>query len=499
MSFVIDTVINGQGPYAGKAYFFKNDSYVRYDWNTNDVDAGFPMPLSAWNLPNDFLPGIDAALGGAGKYKDKAFFFKGGRYVRYDWPTGQVDAGYPLNLTEWKLPPEFVAGIDAAVNGWGSFAGKAYFFKDNQYVRYDWASESVDLDFPRELSKWELPSPCSLQVDAALEGQGAWANKAYFFHHGVYVRYDWASETCDAGFPSSVRWWNIPESFLYPSGPTRDYIWYVTVDERDYFQFGNNGHRSNLSRLQSIAETAGIQVDPIWMANLTDEILDDRTLLALFGAGSFPEWFTPDKPSPWVQQLDYYCDQIRNTVVPIFAVCGTHQLVARAFASWDAVGHMVRSGLAVPTVAEEFKLHESLIPASRLGEAGVYPLRICDGKGSDPLLAGILDQPSFVESHHDEVISGRYDPRFEALLEPDPDRPPDAATLRPADSSHSNPGAPGDRCQVQALHLTGSDRVLYSTQFHPELPSPDNDIDAESARLLLNFIAIARDFWAAHG
>jgi hypothetical protein len=76
-------------------------------------------------LANDFLPGINAALGGAGKYMNKAFFFKGGTYVRYDWSTGQVE-GYPLNLNAWNLPLTFLPGIDAAVNGYGPFAGKAY-------------------------------------------------------------------------------------------------------------------------------------------------------------------------------------------------------------------------------------------------------------------------------------------------------------------------------------------------------------------------------------
>jgi Hemopexin len=505
VSFIIDAAINGQGPYAGKAYFFKRDKYVRYDWTSNAVDAGFPMPLSAWNLPGEFSPGIDAALSGTGKYHSKAFFFNDGQYVRYDWSTGQVDQGYPLNLTYWKFPGGFLPGIDAAVNGYGQFAGKAYFFKGNRYVRYDWSSESVD--FEGELSAWKHPSPCSLVIDAALEGQGAYLNKAYFFREGVYVRYDWSSQACDAGYSALSRAWNIPKTFLYPSGRARDHIWYVTIDDTDYFQFGYDSHGPNLSRLQSIAETLGIQVDPIWMAHLTDEILADQTLLALFGAGSFPEWFTPNPSIPcwpdgnvnsaWVQQLDYYCNQIRNTDVPIFAVCGSHQLVAAAFVGWDAVGHMVPSGQGVPTVADEFRQNRSLMPLPRLGEVGIFPFRISSGKHSNPLLAGVADTSRFVEAHHDQVVSGRYHPSFEALLEPDPDRSPDPG--RPANSCHANPVSAGDRCQVQALGLTGSGRVLYSTQFHPELPSGNMDIDAQSERLLLNFIDIAKGFWAARG
>jgi hemopexin len=44
---IIDTAISGQGDYEGKAFFFKDSQYVRYDWNSEQVDAGYPADLSA--------------------------------------------------------------------------------------------------------------------------------------------------------------------------------------------------------------------------------------------------------------------------------------------------------------------------------------------------------------------------------------------------------------------------------------------------------------------
>src|ERR1700730_5170702 len=103
MSSMVGAAINGQAAYSGKAYFFNGGSYVRYDWNPAEVDAGYPRPLSEWGLPGQFLPGIDAALSGAGKYKGKGYFFRSGQYVRYDWTIGKVDPGYPQDLSAWKI------------------------------------------------------------------------------------------------------------------------------------------------------------------------------------------------------------------------------------------------------------------------------------------------------------------------------------------------------------------------------------------------------------
>ena len=139
MSFIIDTAINGQGPYVGKAYFFKGSQYVRYDWNAEQVDTGYPLDLTAWNFPAAFQGGLHAALNGAGPYAGKGYFFRDDQYIRYDWSTDQIDDGYPLHLSAWNLPAPFLSGIDAAINGYGPFAGKAYFFKEQEYCRHQCA------------------------------------------------------------------------------------------------------------------------------------------------------------------------------------------------------------------------------------------------------------------------------------------------------------------------------------------------------------------------
>ena len=223
----IDAALDGRGSYAGKAYFFRGDSYVRYDWAADRADPGFPAPLSAWNLPGDFALGVDAAVNGDGPFAGKAYFFRGNQYVRYDWATDRVDAGYPAALSAWNLPGGFGAGIDAGCDGKAPHFGKAYFFRGNQYIRYDWATDRPDAGYPQPISAWNIPAPLSGAVSAVANGAGSYAGKAYFFgaeaNHrtATYARYDWKTEKGDTGYPAPAagRWPGLIE--LLDAGQAR--------------------------------------------------------------------------------------------------------------------------------------------------------------------------------------------------------------------------------------------------------------------------------------
>lgn len=81
----------------------------------------------------------------------KAYFFKGSQYVSYDIAGAKVDGGFPKaiagNWPQW--PAAWNSGINAAVN-WGD--GKAYFFKGDQYLRYDIRANTVDQGYPRPIA-----------------------------------------------------------------------------------------------------------------------------------------------------------------------------------------------------------------------------------------------------------------------------------------------------------------------------------------------------------
>lgn len=88
--------------------------------------------------------------------------------------------------------------IDAAVN-WGN--GKAYFFKGNQYVRYDIGSDKADPGYPKPINSNNWPGLPWDQIDAVVN----WGNgKAYFFKGKQYIRYDIKADKADPGYPQPI-------------------------------------------------------------------------------------------------------------------------------------------------------------------------------------------------------------------------------------------------------------------------------------------------------
>jgi hypothetical protein len=183
----------------GKAYFFKEAQYERYDPKTDKVDAGYPKPiLGNWpGFPASFATGVNATVvWGNGK----AYFFKGNQYIRYNIATDKVDAGYPKPIAgNW--PGLWADNIDAAVV-WPN--GKAYFFKGSQYIRYDIATDKADSGYPKAIQgNWPgFPASFAAGVNVAV----VWNNgKAYFFKGSEYIRYDIATDKTDAGYPKPIK------------------------------------------------------------------------------------------------------------------------------------------------------------------------------------------------------------------------------------------------------------------------------------------------------
>ena len=205
----IQSAINGQKKFDLFAYFFKNDQYIKYDWQKDTIVEGYPAALSAWNFPGKFAESIDAAFNGSGSSAGKSYFFKNDEYLRFDWDADAVDEGYPKPLSLWNFPSPFSSGIDAAVEGVDGNEGKIYFFKGNQYLRYDLEKDVIDDGYPLPLSAWNLPGNFNNGVDAALNGKAAFNGKLYFFKGDQYVRYDWAKDAPDEQATKNISAWGI--------------------------------------------------------------------------------------------------------------------------------------------------------------------------------------------------------------------------------------------------------------------------------------------------
>ncbi|MDQ5986017.1 MAG: hypothetical protein CSYNP_01735 [Syntrophus sp. SKADARSKE-3] len=146
----VDAVVNWGN---GKAYFFKDKEYVRYDINADRADPGFPKPINDKTWPGMiWTGGIDAAVNWG---NGKVYFFKGSEYIRYDIAADRADSGYPKPINEKTWPGMiWKDGIDDVIN-WGN--GKAYFFKDNEYIRYDINKDQADLDYPKKIESPAWP------------------------------------------------------------------------------------------------------------------------------------------------------------------------------------------------------------------------------------------------------------------------------------------------------------------------------------------------------
>lgn len=291
-----------------------------------------------------------------------------------------------------------------------------------------------------------------------------------------------------------------------PDTYARSKVLYLTLDaERD------RGNAANVAGLKSAAQkwdgAPALEIEQAWWGDLMAldaEALDRKFRpFMLFLSGSFTEWQEYGRNRDWARLVDSWSAMVQQTHVPILAVCGSHQLLAKTFGQgWDAIGHMTREALPEIAIARELATSppSDLIPSPRLGEHGTFPLYAPRWAEDDPLLARGLGRRvmHFTESHADQVLRKGIGWDFVEILAPAKDE--DALPL-----PGSPAPAPRDRCKVQALRWVGDERVMYSLQFHPELPiHPDfqGDLRAQAEALgtdgemlLLNFFDVARLHW----
>lgn len=137
-----------------------------------------------------------------------AYFFRGADYIRYNIATDAVDVGPRTIAGAWRLPAEFQSDLDASVN-WGD--GHVYFFRRAGYVRYNVATDRVDVG-PVAISRYwgALPQRFQSNLDAAVNwGDGF----AYFFRGDRCVRYEIATNAVDGPRAFSHYFQNLPEFF----------------------------------------------------------------------------------------------------------------------------------------------------------------------------------------------------------------------------------------------------------------------------------------------
>lgn len=188
------------------AWFFKDRQYVRYDLKADQGVNGTREIAGNWpGLPDSFTRSIDAALNRLDR-PTVGYLFKDDQYVRYDLESDSASPGYPKSINDgWTaLPAAFQLGIDAAVNH-HSDPEIVWFFKDDQYVRYNVPHDKL-LAGPKPIGEnWQnLPDSFTRSIDAAAPHPTDRA-KVYLFKNDQYVRYDLVADRTDPGYPKPIR------------------------------------------------------------------------------------------------------------------------------------------------------------------------------------------------------------------------------------------------------------------------------------------------------
>ncbi len=187
-------------------YFFVGDRYYRYDFTRDRVADGYPKPIAGNWVGFDQLPGgprdLDAGFNAG---NGKAYFFKGDQYLRFDVASDRVDSGYPRPIAGNWPGLERLAGGARDLDGVLAVSGsKLYVFKGSQYVRYNLTQgDKTDARYPLDLSgaTWPGVQTWPLGVDTVLKRD---AGVAYFFGGGEYIRYDLVADKAAAGYPRAV-------------------------------------------------------------------------------------------------------------------------------------------------------------------------------------------------------------------------------------------------------------------------------------------------------
>ena len=192
--FVDAALSNKDGSH--KATFFLGDQFVVYNYNTERANDGV-QPISRLGFPSSFAPAgvgasLDAALRGRMQFTDTGYYFRGTRFARLAFPASAADP-YLGALSAWALPRPFDTGVEAAFKGHAPTRdGKAYFFKGGRYVRYDWAQDRPDPDYPKAITNMMgVPEPFTGGIDAAVDGEGRFKSFGYMFREDRYLRFNW--------------------------------------------------------------------------------------------------------------------------------------------------------------------------------------------------------------------------------------------------------------------------------------------------------------------
>jgi GMP synthase (glutamine-hydrolysing) len=174
---------------------------------------------------------------------------------------------------------------------------------------------------------------------------------------------------------------------------------------------------------------------------VTRQRLEEWGIKVLFISGNVTDWEEYD-----AAELAEMQAIIREAKLPIMGFCGGHQLIGMAHGAPGGPIRRLRAGEEIPAkFAPGFFKEWEFMPVRVVRE--------------DPLFEGLNREPVFFEAHYWELKE--VPPGFENL-------------------------AMTDECPIQVIKR--QDKLVYGTQFHPELYDDDH---SDGRRVISNFLSLS--------
>lgn len=176
-------------------YFFKSDEYVKYNWK-NDISRS-PRKISD-GFKGVFPENIDTAF----KRGNYVYFFKNDVYVKYDWKTNSITRTAPRKISD-GFEGVFTKNIDTAIN---KDDDDIYFLRGGEYVKFNWKKNKVIDDSSSIQKGWKDVDWHYIDAGVCVGSKRFWNNdrKYYFFKGEEYTRYDSETGGVPTGYPSNI-------------------------------------------------------------------------------------------------------------------------------------------------------------------------------------------------------------------------------------------------------------------------------------------------------
>ncbi|CAL8075175.1 unnamed protein product [Orchesella dallaii] len=177
----------------GRIYAFKGAYAFLIDPTGKGIMSSYTEKISY------VFYGLPGHLDAAATYKGKTYFFKGDQYWRYN--NRKIDGDFPKKITEGF--PGIPNDLDAAFTWSGD--ENVYFFKEDKYWGFNEEEfPPVASNYPLPISQWfGLPSK---EIDAAFRSPNQ--GPTYFFKEGNYWLFDdenFQVAEADPPYPRSTR------------------------------------------------------------------------------------------------------------------------------------------------------------------------------------------------------------------------------------------------------------------------------------------------------